>query len=475
MLAKQGYIFHGTNEKFDAFDSNKIQGGSRGREGYGAYFTNEAYKAEEYGNEFIILSTKGMNIVNSDNTFSQLNIMSPDDIKVKIEQLNYQLDNVRNRRDYDAINNEIEQYKNYLDDKLLSGINYDDYQILSKYDFKPLSNDSTIYNALSFAYNKLSSTGMKSVSQILLNMGIDGYIIGNVYVIINFNKLNNNIVKDKESLINSMVNENKMKKVVSLKRRDVNEMVETIISKILKENYNECGMAEADNPDTSSEERRDNNSHYAVDKNGKILMGWDHGDKEPDQLKKYPENYFWKDVKDLGVDPYSVKIHTKGWLEKHGLDPNDENNWDRTHTSNKGSVDFNEGVNEELHDVVHKEGDDWKIRGHKGKGDNEADGDWKANYKSKASAEAALRGYFAQKKKESKNKKGEKVNEATFDMTDNGDETSTILKKISQMCDFGQDMIEKQNVTSAAGVFIEIKELVHKLYLSNKDNAIYSY
>lgn len=473
MLAKQGYIFHGTNEKFDAFDSNKIQGGSRGREGYGAYFTNEAYKAEEYGNEFIILSTKGMNIVNSDNTFSQLNIMSPDDIRVKIEQLNYQLDNVRNRRDYDAINNEIEQYKNYLDDKLLSGINYDDYQILSKYDFKPLSNDSTIYNALSFAYNKLSSTGMKSVSQILLNMGIDGYIIGNVYVIINFNKLNNNIVKDKESLINSMVNENKMKKVVSLKRRDVNEMVETIISKILKENYNECGMAEADNPDTSSEERRNNNSHYAVDKNGKILMGWDHGDKEPDQLKKYPENYFWKDVKDLGVDPYSVKIHTKGWLEKHGLDPNDENNWDRTHTSNKGSVDFNEGDEKELHDVVHKEGDDWKIRGHKGKGDNEADGDWKANYKSKASAEAALRGYFAQK--ESKNKKGEKVNEATFDMTDNGDETSTILKKISQMCDFGQDMIEKQNVTFAAGVFIEIKELVHKLYLSNKDNAIYSY
>ena len=72
-------------------------------------------------------------------------------------------------------------------------------------------------------------------------------------------------------------------------------------------------------------------------------------------------------------------------------------------------------------------------------------------------------------------KKGEKVNEATFDMTDNGDETSAILKKISQMCDFGQDMIEKQNVTSAAGVFIEIKELVHKLYLSNKDNAIYSY
>lgn len=556
MLAQQGYIFHGTNEKFDAFDSNQIKGGSRGREGYGAYFTNEAYKAEEYGNEFVILSTKGMNIVDSNNTFSQLNIISPYDIRNRIEQLNYQLDNVRNNRDYDAINNEIEQYKTYLN-KLLSGIAYNDYELLSTYDFKPLNGDSTIYKILSFAYTKLSSTGMKSISQILLNMGIDGYIIGNVYVIINFEKLNNNIVKDKESLINSMINENKMKKVVTLKRKDVNEMVESIISRILMENSNECGMAEADNPDTSSEERRDNNSHYAVDKNGKILMGWDHGDKEPDQLKKYPENYFWKDVKDLGVDPYSVKIHTKGWLEKHGLDPNNEKNWDRTHTSNKGSVDFNEGdekedllkkadnahswnkfdrmvannstknrgkasptnhygdenlnvyddkgkmamtvmhpspvisnmakkmtgstmnsienegVNEELHDVIHKEGDDWKIRGHKGKGDNEKDGDWKANYKSKASAEAALRGYFAQK--ESKNKKGNKVDEATYNMTDNGDEQSTLLKEISKLCDFGIDMAEKGNVTSASGAFIQIKELAHKIYLSNKDNAVYSY
>ena len=473
MLAQQGYIFHGTNEKFDAFDSNQIKGGSRGREGYGAYFTNEAYKAEEYGNEFVILSTKGMNIVDSNNTFSQLNIISPYDIKNRIEQLNYQLDNVRNNREYDAINNEIEQYKTYLNNKLLSGIAYNDYELLSTYDFKPLNGDSTIYKILSFAYTKLSSTGMKSISQILLNMGIDGYIIGNVYVIINFEKLNNNIVKDKESLINSVINENKMKKVVTLKRKDVNEMVESIISRILMENNNECGMVEVDNPDTSSEERRDNNSHYAVDKNGKILMGWDHGDKEPDQLKKYPENYFWKDVKDLGVDPYSVKIHTKGWLEKHGLDPNNEKNWDRTHTSNKGSVDFNEGVNEELHNVIHKEGDDWKIRGHKGKDDNEKDGDWKANYKSKASAEAALRGYFAQK--ESKNKKGNKVDEATYNMTDNGDEQSALLKEISKLCDFGIDMTEKGNVTFAGGAFIQIKELAHKIYLSNKDNAVYSY
>lgn len=361
-LVKQGYIFHGTNKNFDVFDSNKIKGGSRGREGYGVYFTNEAYKAEEYGNEFMILSTKGMNIVNSKNTFSQLNITPPNEVKSKIEILKNKLDYVRNNRDYNAINDEIEQYENYLNNKLLLGVNYDDYQTLYKYDFEPLSNNSSIYDALSFAYNKLSAKGMESISKILLNIGIDGYIIDNVYVIINFKKLNNNIVKDKENLINNIINENKMKKTVSLNKKDVNEMVETIVSKILSE---------------------------------------------------------------------------------------------------------------ELHNVVHKEGDVWKIKGHKGKGDNEKDGDWQANYKSKASAEAALRGYFAQK--EGTEKTGEKIEEDTHSMNDNGDEQSTLLKEVSRLCDFGSDMLERGNVTSVSGVFIQIKELAHKLYLSNKENEIYSY
>ena len=55
-------------------------------------------------------------------------------------------------------------------------------------------------------------------------------------------------------------------------------------------------------------------------------------------------------------------------------------------------------IKEELRNVIHKEGNKWKIRGHKGKGNNEADGDWAADYDSKESAEAALRGYFAKKK-----------------------------------------------------------------------------
>lgn len=310
-LVDRGYIFHGSDKSFDTFDSSIIRGGSRGREGYGAYFTNSAYKAEEYGNNFVILSTKGINIVDSGKTFRELRVLTPYEIEQKINQLNYQLDYVTNNREYNAINNEIKQLNHYLNDNLLNGINYVDYKLLKQYNFTPLSNDNTIYNALSFAYNKLSGNGMQSISKILQNMGIDGYIIDNVYVIINYEKLNNNIVKDKESLINSVINKNEMKKVVSLKRKDVNEMVESIISKILKENYHQ-----------------------------------------------------------------------------------QENNI---------------------------------------------------------------------------------VKEAVHSMVDNGDETSVILKKISQKCDFGREMLEKRNVTSADGAFIEIQELAHELYTHNKDNEITSY
>ena len=54
-------------------------------------------------------------------------------------------------------------------------------------------------------------------------------------------------------------------------------------------------------------------------------------------------------------------------------------------------------IEEELKNIIHKEGNVWKIRGHKGKGNNESDGDWAANYKTKEDAEAAIRAYISKK------------------------------------------------------------------------------
>lgn len=46
-------------------------------------------------------------------------------------------------------------------------------------------------------------------------------------------------------------------------------------------------------------------------------------------------------------------------------------------------------VTEELSNVIHKKGNKWHIRGHRG--------DWNAEYDSKSDAEKGLRAYFARK------------------------------------------------------------------------------
>ena len=57
-----------------------------------------------------------------------------------------------------------------------------------------------------------------------------------------------------------------------------------------------------------------------------------------------------------------------------------------------------EYLTEELEDVIVKVGDYWRIKGHAGKGTNTPErGYWKAKYKSKESAQAALKAYFANK------------------------------------------------------------------------------
>ena len=55
-------------------------------------------------------------------------------------------------------------------------------------------------------------------------------------------------------------------------------------------------------------------------------------------------------------------------------------------------------ITEQLEDVIVKVGDYWRIRGHAGKGTNTPKrGYWKAKYKTREKAEAALKAYFANK------------------------------------------------------------------------------
>lgn len=55
-------------------------------------------------------------------------------------------------------------------------------------------------------------------------------------------------------------------------------------------------------------------------------------------------------------------------------------------------------LTEDLHDVIVKVGDYWRIKGHAGKGTNTPKrGYWKAKYKTREKAENALKAYFANK------------------------------------------------------------------------------
>lgn len=59
---------------------------------------------------------------------------------------------------------------------------------------------------------------------------------------------------------------------------------------------------------------------------------------------------------------------------------------------------FEEFVNEELHDVIVKVGNYWRIKGHAGKGTNTPKrGYWKPKYETKEKAQNALKAYFANK------------------------------------------------------------------------------
>lgn len=317
-LVNNGYLFHGTNEKFDTFDSNRVKGGFRGKEGYGAYFTQEAYKAEEYGNEFIILSTNNMNIVDSKLKFKDLNIVTPYEVITKIQNLNYQLDNVRSNREYEAINNEIDKLKSYLNDNIFKGVDYDDYKLLKKYDFCPFSNEKSLFSALSFAYKYLTGNGMKSMSNIFLNMGIDGYIVDNVYVIINFEKLNNNIVRDKESLINSVINENKkqMKNIVNINRTNLTELVKNVTKQVM-----ESQMVQEEPTNDYK-----HYTHFAI-QNGKIVDAWEYANVPAEDLRNFKNDYFTVDIKDMGLNPKEVKVWSRKFALRNGLNPDDTDNW----------------------------------------------------------------------------------------------------------------------------------------------------
>lgn len=205
LLAEKGYFVHGTNESFDLFDFGRF---NRFKDGYGIYFTSDSYKADEYGSEYMFINSNGLKVVDVNKTFDDYGIYTPNSCIIDVKWYEDKLEDVRTSREYNELNNQIESSKNQLNNVMLKDISYETYKILKSDGYQVFYSGNKIKNCISYGINRLpSKSGMKDMSVILKNLGIDGYKYDNIYVFINFEKVNEHLVKDKNKLISSVLNQ----------------------------------------------------------------------------------------------------------------------------------------------------------------------------------------------------------------------------------------------------------------------------
>lgn len=102
-----------------------------------------------------------------------------------------------------------------------------------------------------------------------------------------------------------------MSKLVKLTEADLHNMIINAARRIIRE---------------SSEE--DNYTHFAVNKNTKMIVnGWDYSGYDPSELRQFKRDYFFDDLEDYGLNPKDYTIVTRAYLERQGIDPNDQSNW----------------------------------------------------------------------------------------------------------------------------------------------------
>jgi hypothetical protein len=178
--SKAGLLIHATKSEFDTFDPEKLYGAIRMKYGYGFYFTSRASKASDYGNKFIFTPLNKYNFLDidakADNDFAN-------ELKSLAETKISKLQGV-----YGSIDSIPESLKTPLDNALkISSIISDD----SKYGKYSIDN---LRKFLEGDY----VFGYRDFSEAMLSVGYDGFQTDDFYeaVIFNFEKLNDNLVKD---------------------------------------------------------------------------------------------------------------------------------------------------------------------------------------------------------------------------------------------------------------------------------------
>lgn len=195
MLISKGYLVHGTNVEFEEFSPDFIKGGSRAREGYGIYFTDTAYKAEEYGQIIIATPKNAFNFIEltesvekGSNLYNQL--LGNEENKNKKIELESQIEFLMNDGRYREALNLYDEIDKLGDDDygvLYGRLREDCLLAIEYYGAKNLG---------SLQYNLINpNVNLPRLAQALTELGYDGGHYDNVYTIWNFDKLNQNLIK----------------------------------------------------------------------------------------------------------------------------------------------------------------------------------------------------------------------------------------------------------------------------------------
>lgn len=99
-----------------------------------------------------------------------------------------------------------------------------------------------------------------------------------------------------------------MKNIIEIKNNDLYEIIKESVNNVLKEEMQ---------PDKKY-------THYLIRKSdNKILNGWDYTGYDTEDIKYYTKI----DIADMDINPKDVKILSKRFLEKSGINPQDWGNW----------------------------------------------------------------------------------------------------------------------------------------------------
>lgn len=205
ILYQHGYVVHGSGNEFDTFDKTKIKGGSRSVYGWGAYFTNDSYKCEEYGNNFVFLNIRPFKLLELDDKVNKNdNIITIykqiDSLNGRIIQADEGMYNARNSRDYDYFSMEKKQCKAKLRELIPDSKTE---AFIEMYSYIVKKNPEISYLHLTKKLRDVfqNKMGEEYVSEMFLHFGYDGFHADNQFILFNFDKINDNIVKDKNGLL----------------------------------------------------------------------------------------------------------------------------------------------------------------------------------------------------------------------------------------------------------------------------------